>query len=206
MLRSVGDPPLTGSLRRFETDRGYTVELQGGYLVLEHLELQGCVDEPVIGALWEPAVAFAHTGGNPRRLAAPVFVDLAAPAANTSLGVIKPPAGAYCAFQQSLGPADPDTPSAPADAVGHSLHLDLSVSGVALTEPRALVIELDSVFDGFYAFEPMTLDETHRHITVQIAHAGASWFDGIDFETADEERVAQKFLRNFRDSVEVSWQ
>ncbi|MEZ4372514.1 MAG: hypothetical protein R3B07_16935 [Polyangiaceae bacterium] len=206
LLSSVDDPPLVDSTRRFDTDRGYQVELRHGYLVLEHLELQDCVEDPVIGSLWEPAVALAHTGGNPRRLAAPVFVDLITPPSNTSLGVLKPPAGTYCAFQQSLGPADADTPGAPAEAIGQSLSLAFSVSGGPLGEPRVLEIRSDVVFDGFYALQPMTLDGSHRHVSIKIAHSGAAWFDGIDFATADEERITQKFLRNFRDSVEVSWQ
>lgn len=205
-LSTIGEPAMQGGVRRFETDRGYQVELRAGFLVLEHLELQPCVGEPVVTSLWAPALAFAHTGGNPRRLAAPVFIDLTQPATDDAIGAIHPPSGTYCAFQQSLGPADADTPGVSDEAVGQSLRLEFTARGASMSEPREFTIESDILFDGFYPLEPMALDAEHRHATIQIAHTGASWFDGIDFETADDERVLQKFLRNFRDSVEVSWQ
>ncbi|MEZ4230751.1 MAG: hypothetical protein R3B89_16360 [Polyangiaceae bacterium] len=205
MLSSVGEPPMRDGVRSFYTDRGYQVQLSAGFLVLEHLELQPCVDGTALARMWAPAVAFAHTGGNPRRLAAPVLVDLTQRTREFELGSIKPPAGRYCAFQQSLGPSDADTPGVSPDRVGQSLRLELLVSGGTLDESREVSLVSDSVFDGFYPLEPMLLDDAHRHVTLQIAHTGVTWFDGIDFATADDERVLQKFLRNFRDSVEVSW-
>lgn len=205
-LSTVGEPAMQGAVRPFETDRGFQVELRAGFLVLEHLELQPCVGEPALGSLWAPTLAFAHTGGNPRRLAAPVFVDLTQPATDTALGAIHPPSGTYCAFQQSLGPADADTPGVTDEAVGQSLRLEITARGASMSGSRDFILESDTLFDGFYPLEPMALDAEHRHATIQISHSGATWFDGIDFETADDERVLQKFLRNFRDSVEVSWQ
>ncbi len=229
-LSPVEQPPLEPELgRRFQTDLGYEVRLLEGFVVLEHLEVYRCdggaspdggghhhhslsfheVKEAAqrFSAWLAPKPAFAHSTGSATRLAAPIVVDLLSPSGPMwQLGELALQPGAYCAVQHSLGPADADAARLTAPSqVGQSLWLSLEVSGGALSEPLRLELASDEVFEGFYDLPKLELGEDRREALIHIVHHGEHWFDEIDFTEATSDRALQRFVRNFRDSVEVMW-
>lgn len=179
VARGSSAPAAVDAPRDVRTDRGQTVVMERGYVVVQSVELIRC----------------AATGVAPARLLAAPHVEslLSADSEPHAIGELSPPAGAYCSVRVRVGPADADADSLPGDVdvVGRSLWLDGRVLPSATTpetrfEVRATTSEAIDVglLNEWGDATMLQLEEGHLEAAVVVEIDYAHLFDGGDVATS----------------------
>ncbi len=133
------------------------LDLDTATLALEQIELTAC---EVATPWWVPllpiSTAWAHGSGDvaatPRRLMAPVLIDLTAATA-TELGSFKPPPGPICELSLTFAPST-------ADAREHGTTLFFEAQGFRQLSTKRLVVSVP--------VSRLPVDESNRVQTLQL--------------------------------------
>jgi hypothetical protein len=180
-----------------QSDLGDTFVLDQALVTTVAVEILPC--QSALRSLWDVAVpnARAHGVSSPTRLATPRVEDALANE-ELELGELTPPAGRYCSLSIELGPADDDAEGlddAP-DALGRSLRLRGSAAGEPFAVESTLAVESTRSVE-------VTLDESHRDVTLAVEHDIARWFDGVALATPSDADLERRVLENLERSIAV---
>jgi hypothetical protein len=164
------------------------------------VELQRCFSPLASLGDWLIRPAHAHGDSSPTVLAVPTIVSaLAAP---TSLGVLVPPAGRYCAVRYRVAPADADAVglSAAPDMLGRSLLLRTAAGPLGSAEPRELASQ--NSFELTRSIE-LELSSEHRTASVHLGFDAQRWLEVIDVRSLVDRDTEDAIREAFESSFEL---
>jgi hypothetical protein len=185
-----------------ENDLGFSFALTSALFTNVAFEVVPC--KSALRSLYDAAIpnARAHGVSTPTRLSVPTVEDALATEA-LELGELSPPAGRYCALLLELGPADSDAEGLDAapETLGKSLLLRGSASSSAGSD-EPFAIESETALETTRELE-LSLDESHREVTLVVEHDAARWFDGVDIATQSGSELGRRTLENVARSFGV---
>jgi hypothetical protein len=199
-----------------ETDLGYLVTLDRGFVAIASVEIHAC-DEAhasrslardlveVLGSPLRVRAAHAHSTSSPTLLGVPGVLPLA-PERDVvaDLGELLPPPAKYCSTSVKLGPADDDAVMLPdsGDMVGLTLLVEGSWVAPAGGEAQSFRWA-STATPGARRDTPFELAEDGpRSVREDIGVDVARIFDGIDLASVDPalgaDRVAARIAEDLR--------
>ena len=186
----------------FETDLGFIVTLESGALVSYSTWLTACPEttrwlpDPLDLVFGAPAYAGHSVLSNATSSFEPVVEDLLAPETQVLETVTFEP-GHYCEVSQLLARGDLYTHPDGHDMDGTSLRL-VGTWRRGTGPETAFVVDTPIAHSGGVA---LSLTGSGPHVDVIVERRLDGLFDGIDFETTPEARIARDVLANLVDGM-----